>query len=74
MKLSAEGQINCIKHRVYCLNEPTIQIKALDMLGDYGTQAIDAITEVISSSGIDEKVMTYGMKVIEGIKKNSTLN
>ena len=74
MKLSAEDQINCIKHRVYCLNEPTIQIKALDMLADYGTRAIDAITEVISSSGIDEKVRTYGMKVIEGIKKNSTLN
>lgn len=44
------------------------------MLADYGTRAIDAITEVISSSGIDEKVRTYGMKVIEGIKKNSTLN
>ena len=74
MKLSAEDQINCIKHRVYCLNEPTIQIKALDMLADYGTQAIDAITEVISSSGIDERVRTYSMKVIDGIKKNSTLN
>jgi hypothetical protein len=74
MKLSAEDQINCIKHRIYCLNEPTIQIKALDMLADYGTPAIDAITEVISSSGIDEKVRTYGMKVIDGIKKNSTLN
>ena len=34
MKLSAEDQINCIKHRVYCLNEPTIQIKALDMLAE----------------------------------------
>jgi hypothetical protein len=56
------------------LKQPTIQIKALDMLADYGTQAIDAITEVISSSGIDEKVRTYGMKVIDGIKKNSTLN
>jgi hypothetical protein len=74
MKLSAEDQINCIKHRIYCLNKPTIQIKALDMLADYGTQAIEAITEVISSSGIDEKVRTYGMKVIDGIKKNSTLN
>ena len=74
MKLSAEDQINCIKHRVYCLNEPTIRIKALDMLAEYGTQAIDAITEVISSSGIDERIRTYSMKVIEGIKKNSTLN
>jgi hypothetical protein len=45
---------------IYCLNKPTIHIKALDMLADYGTQAIEAITEVISSSGIDEKVRTFG--------------
>jgi hypothetical protein len=72
MKLSAEDQINCIKHRIYCLNEPTIQIKAPDMLAAYGTHAIDAITAIINSSTISDKVKTYGLKVIEDIKKDST--
>jgi hypothetical protein len=44
------------------------------MLAAYGTHAIDAITAIINSSTISDKVKTHGLKVIEDIRKNSTLN
>jgi hypothetical protein len=69
MKLSAEDQINCIKHRVYCSNEPLTQNKAMDALATYGKQAIDSITEIINSAGVDNQVKEHGLKVIEDIKK-----
>ena len=54
--------------------ELTIQIKALDMFVTHGSQAIYTKTEIINSSDIDEKVKAYGIKVIEDINYNLTLN
>ena len=49
------------------------QIKAMDALATYGKQAIDPITEIINSAGIDNQVKEHGLKVIEDIKKKIKL-
>ncbi len=45
-----EEHIIRIKHLVYCSNEPTVQMRAIDSLAVYGKQAISAITDVINLS------------------------
>jgi hypothetical protein len=64
------NHLNCIKHCVYCSNEPMIQIAAIDVLASYGKQAIDDITEIINSPEINNQVKTYAVVVIETIKKS----
>jgi hypothetical protein len=70
--LSVADQINYIKHRIYSSNEPTIQIEEIDRLAAYGTQAADAINEIINSPGIDKQAKTCALVAIENIKKNSS--
>jgi hypothetical protein len=69
--LSSQDPINRIKHLIYCSSDPIVQIGAIDALASYGEQAIEAITEIISSSNISDQVRTYGSKMIKDIKKKS---
>ena len=48
------------------------QITAMDALASYRNQAIDSITEIINSHGIDNQVKEHGLKIIENIRKNSS--
>ena len=48
-----------------------IQTEAIDTLGAYREQAIDAITEVINLSDISDQIREYGLEAIEGIKRQS---
>jgi hypothetical protein len=49
-----------------------IQIEEIDRLAAYGTQAADAINEIINSPGIDKQAKTCALIAIENIKKNSS--
>jgi hypothetical protein len=40
----------------------------MDALAAYGKQAIDVITEIINSHGIDKQVKTHALVVMETIK------
>lgn len=62
------NHLNCLKHRVYCSNDPMIQIEVMDALAGYGKQAIDSITEIINSPEIDKQVKTHALVLIETIK------
>jgi hypothetical protein len=46
--LSEIDQFNKIKHITYCSKKAIIQMSAIDTLGAYGKQAIDAIDELIN--------------------------
>ena len=45
----------------------------MDALATYGKQAIDPITEIINSVGVDNQVKEHGLQVIEDIKKKIQL-
>jgi hypothetical protein len=62
------SHLNCLKHRVYCSNDPMIQIEAMDALAANGKQAIDIIIEIINSPKIDKQVKTHALVVMETIK------
>ena len=62
------NHLNCLKHRVYCSNDPMIQIEAMDALAANGKQTIDVITEIINSPKIDKQVKTHAFVVMETIK------
>jgi hypothetical protein len=49
-----------------------IQIEEIDKLAAYGTQAADAINEIINSLDIDKQAKTCALVAIENIKKNSS--
>jgi hypothetical protein len=66
--IADRSHLNCLKHRVYCSNDPLIQIEVMDALAAYGKQAIDVITEIINSHGIDKQVKTHALVVMETIK------
>ncbi len=61
------SHLNCLKHRVYCSNDPMIQIETMDALAN-GKQAIDIIIEIINSPEIDKQVKTHALVVMETIK------
>jgi hypothetical protein len=42
-----------------------IQIEEIDRLAAYGTQAADAINEIINSPGIDKQAKTCALVAIE---------
>jgi hypothetical protein len=46
----------------------------MDALATYGKQAIDPITEIINSVGVDNQVKEHGLQVIEDIKKKNPVN
>ncbi len=48
-----------------------VQTGAIDTLATFGQQAVDAINEVISLSGVNDGVKEHGLKTIEYIKENS---
>ena len=48
------------------------QIKEIHRLAAYGTQAADAINEIINSPGIDKQIKALALIAIENIKKNSS--
>ena len=48
------------------------QIKEIHRLATYGTQAADAINEIINSPGIDKQIKALALIAIENIKKNSS--
>src|SRR5215813_14051604 len=56
-----EGNAVWKKHRVYCSNDLLIQIEVMDALAAYGKQAIEVITEIINSPGIDKQVKTHAL-------------
>jgi hypothetical protein len=45
----------------------------MDVLATYGKQAIDPITEIINSVGVDNQVNEHGLQVIEDISKKIQL-
>ena len=45
----------------------------MDVLATYGKQAIDPITEIINSVGVDNQVNEHGLRVIEDISKKIQL-
>ncbi|HEY7228023.1 MAG TPA: hypothetical protein VH481_07850 [Nitrososphaeraceae archaeon] len=69
--MSSKDQINRIKHLIYSSKEPIVQIAAIDALAEYGEQAINAITEIISSTNISDQVRTYWSNIIKNIRKES---
>lgn len=69
MSADIEDHIIRIKHLVYCLRLPTMQIVAIDALAAYGQQAINAMTEIINRPDIENQVKAHAMKTIENIKK-----
>jgi hypothetical protein len=56
----------------YCSSKPIIQIGTIYALAEYGTQAINAITEVINLPSIDDQVKKHGLKIIENMKNEYT--
>lgn len=45
----------------------------MEALATYGKHAIDAITEIINSVGVDNQVKEHGLQVIEDINKKIQL-
>ena len=66
-----EDAIARVKHLVYSSSDAVVQTGAIDTLATFGEQAIDAINEVISLSGVSDGVKEHGLKTIEYIKENS---
>jgi hypothetical protein len=66
-----EDAITRVKHIVYSSNDTIVQTGAIDTLATFGQQAVDAINEIISLSGVNDGVKEHGLKTIEYIKENS---
>jgi hypothetical protein len=64
--------ISRVKHIVYSSNDVIVQTGAIDTLATFGEQAVDAIDEIISLSGVSNDVKEHGLKTIEYIKDNSS--
>ena len=64
--------ITGVKHIVYSSNDTIVQTGAIDTLATFGQQAVDAINEVVSLSGVSDDVKEHGLKTIEYIKENSS--
>jgi hypothetical protein len=67
-----EEAITRVKHIVYSSNDTIVQTGAIDTLATFGEQAVDAINDVISLSGVSDGVKEHGLKTIEYIKGNSS--
>jgi hypothetical protein len=67
-----EEAITRVKHVVYSSSDTIVQTGAIDTLATFGEQAVDAINEVISLSGVSDGVKEHGLKTIEYIKENSS--
>jgi hypothetical protein len=65
------SHLNYIKKESVARTSQLLKLKQWE-LATYGKQAIDAITEIINSAGIDQ-VKEHGLKLIEDIKKKIKL-
>ena len=68
-KLMTEVTLTAL-NTAYIALTSLVQIAAIDALAAYGKQAIDHITEIINSPGINNQVKTHALVVLETIKKN----
>ncbi len=62
---SEERQINIFKNKFRESDNPEIQIMILDALSTYHDKCIEAITELIKMTNIEE-VKAHGLRLING--------
>ena len=62
---SEERQINIFKNKFRESDNPEIQMMILDALSTYNDKALEAISELIKMTNVEE-VRAHGLKLIDG--------
>jgi hypothetical protein len=73
MNLSEVNQIRDINTELLSTTEPETRKRALYALGNFSSEGIDAIHELIGATKNDDDVRAYGLKVIAKTKKSMNL-